>query len=50
MTQLDLAAKTGMDESAIQRLEKKRTSPTLNTLSRIATGLDISLIDFFCFK
>ena len=50
MTQLDLATKIGMEENAIQRLEKNRTSPTLKTLLRVARGLDVSPDDFFDFK
>ncbi len=47
MTQLDLSVKVQMEENAIQRLEKGRSSPTLKTLYRIAKGLDIEMWEFF---
>jgi transcriptional regulator with XRE-family HTH domain len=50
MTQLDLAVKSGMEENAVQRLEKARTSPTIKTLHKIAKGLDVEFIELFNFK
>nr|WP_321237235.1 helix-turn-helix transcriptional regulator [uncultured Psychroserpens sp.] len=43
MTQLDLSVKCGMEENAIQRLEKGRTSPTVKTLYKVAKGLGVEV-------
>tara|TARA_R110000787_G_scaffold285924_1_gene402732 strand:- start:93 stop:242 length:150 start_codon:yes stop_codon:yes gene_type:complete len=43
MTQFDLAVASGMEENALQRIEAGRTNPTLKTLYKIATALDIQL-------
>ncbi len=43
LTQLDLAAACGMDESAIGRLENGNTNPTLKTLVKLAKALDVSV-------
>jgi transcriptional regulator with XRE-family HTH domain len=45
LTQLDLAATCGFDESAIGRLENGNTNPTIKTLLKIAKSLDVKLID-----
>ena len=50
MTQFDLASKSDMEENALQRLERNRTSPTIKTLLKIARGLDMKPEDFFDFK
>ena len=50
MTQFDLASKSDMEENALQRLERNRTSPTVKTLLKIARGLGMSAEDFFDFK
>ena len=47
MTQLDLAIKSDMDESQVQRLETARSAPTLKTLYKILKGLGIEFRHFF---
>ncbi len=47
MTQLDLAIKSDLDESQVQRLETARSAPTLKTLYKVMKGLDIEFRDFF---
>lgn len=48
LTQLDLAAKSDMEESALQRIEAGRTNPTLKTLLKISNALeDVKLSQFF---
>ena len=39
MTQKELAEKTGIRQSNISRIESGSSSPTIETLSRIASGL-----------
>ena len=47
MTQKELAQKTGIRQSNISRIESGSTSPTVETLARIAAGLGKALkIDF----
>lgn len=47
MTQKELAEKTGIRQSNISRIESGFTSPTVETLARIAAGLGKQLkIDF----
>lgn len=47
MTQKELAQKTGIRQSNISRIESGSTSPTVETLARIAAGLGKELkIDF----
>lgn len=47
MTQKELAEKTGIRQSNISRIENGSSSPTIETLSRIAAGLGKQLkIDF----
>lgn len=47
MTQKELAEKTGIRQSNISRIESGSTSPTVETLARIAAGLGKQLkIDF----
>lgn len=47
MTQKELAEKTGIRQSNISRIENGSSSPTIETLSRIASGLGKRLkIDF----
>ena len=41
LTQAQLGARCGMADSAIRRYESGRGNPTINTLERIATALDI---------
>ena len=47
MTQKELAEKTGIRQSNISRIENGSSSPTIDTLARIAAGLGKQLkIDF----
>jgi len=39
MTQKELAEKTGIRQSNISRIESRASSPTIDTLARIAAGL-----------
>jgi len=49
MTQLDLAAKSNIDERQIQRLEATHTFPTLKTLFKVIHGLEMNFPEFFTF-
>ncbi|HKC69297.1 MAG TPA: helix-turn-helix transcriptional regulator [Bacteroidia bacterium] len=50
LTQLDLAAACGFEESSIGRLENGNTNPTIKTLLKIAKALDIKLTDLVKIK
>ena len=39
MTQKELAERTGIRQSNISRIESRASSPTIDTLARIAAGL-----------
>ena len=43
ITQTQLAAKTGIDQSDISRIENGDANPSLNTLKRLAAGMDMKL-------
>ena len=43
LTQTQLAAKTGIDQSDINRIESGDANPSLNTLKRLAAGMDMRL-------
>ncbi|HTB05823.1 MAG TPA: helix-turn-helix transcriptional regulator [Bacteroidia bacterium] len=43
LTQLDLAAMCGLEETAIGRLENGNTNPTIKTLLKLAKALDVKL-------
>lgn len=43
MTQKELAARTGIRQSNISRIESGASSPTVDTLARIAAGLGKTL-------
>jgi len=45
LTQVELAASVGIDDSSLRRIESGRTSPTLKTLYRLATALEVNVID-----
>ena len=49
MTQTDVADRCNMDKTSYQRVEKARTSPTLNTVILIARALEVNLLDLFDF-
>lgn len=44
MTQKELAEKTGIRQSNISRIESGASSPTVDTLARIAAGLGKKLV------
>ena len=50
LTQLDLAAACGFEESSIGRLENGNTNPTIKTLLKIAKALDVKLTDLVKIK
>ena len=43
LTQTQLAIKTGIDQSDISRIENGDANPSLNTLKRLAAGMDMRL-------
>ena len=43
MTQADLAARTGIDQADISRLENGSRNPSLNMLKKLASGLGMTL-------
>lgn len=43
MTQAELAESCSLTQSVIARLEKKKASPQLDTLMRVATALDCDI-------
>jgi len=45
LTQLDLAALCGFEESSIGRLENGKTNPTIKTLIKISNALEVKLVD-----
>ena len=50
MTQLVLSRKSSMRETALQRLESGRISPTVKTLQKVANGLNVHVIELFDFR
>lgn len=49
MTQLDLGIASDMEENAVQRIEAGRTNPTIKTLFKIITALDVDFKKLFDF-
>jgi len=49
MTQDDLAEASGLTVEAISRIERAQRAPRLDTLSKLATGLEVSLAEMFHF-
>lgn len=45
LTQKQLAARSGIGQAEISKIERGRKSPTLDTYSGLATTLDLSLAD-----
>ncbi len=43
----DLAEKVGCSESMLSKIENGKANPSLNTLSKIATTLEVDVRDFF---
>jgi transcriptional regulator with XRE-family HTH domain len=50
LTQLDLGAACGFEESSIGRLETGKTNPTIKTLLTIANALNVTLSDLVRLK
>ncbi len=50
LTQLDLAAECGMEESNIGRIENGNTNPTAKTLLKIAKALGVSFSELVRYK
>lgn len=47
LTQAALASTAGMEESALQRIEAGRTNPTIKTLYKVATALNVEIKELF---
>lgn len=45
LTQQELADKIGIDQKQISRIERKQTSPSLATVSRVARALGVDVTD-----
>ncbi len=50
LKQIDLAINCGIEDSALRRIEKGRTNPTIKTLLNIANNLDVEIKDLFDFE
>ncbi|QQO09080.1 helix-turn-helix domain-containing protein [Breznakiella homolactica] len=44
---LDVATKAGISHSYLYYIESKKKIPTITTLHKLATAMDIKMIDFF---
>ena len=47
MTQIELAAASGLNNTTIARIETGRTSPKASTILAIAQALDVDPVDYF---
>ncbi|WP_417591414.1 helix-turn-helix domain-containing protein [Owenweeksia hongkongensis] len=47
LTQVELAARLNIEDSALRRIEKGRTNPTIKSIYAISKELDINLIELF---
>lgn len=47
LSQEELADKCGIHRTYIGSIERGEKSPTLNTIEKIATGLNVQIIDLF---
>ena len=47
LTIANLSIKTGLSESLISRVEKGNVVPSINTLRKLARGLNVSITEFF---
>ena len=47
LSQEELADKCGIHRTYIGSIERGEKSPTLNTIEKIATGLNVKIIDLF---
>jgi DNA-binding XRE family transcriptional regulator len=45
LTQQQLAQRSGVGQAEISKIERGRSTPTLDTYSRLAAALDVSLAD-----
>lgn len=43
ITQCDLADRTGINQSIISRIERRKTKPSIGMLQRIAEGMEMDL-------
>lgn len=43
LTQIDLASSVGIEDSALRRIERGRTNPTVKTLLKIAEALEVEV-------
>ncbi|APG65870.1 hypothetical protein LPB136_11055 [Tenacibaculum todarodis] len=50
LTQFDLAIKSDMEENALQRIKTGRTNPTIKTLLKVASALNVELFQLFIFE
>ncbi len=50
LTQLDVAAATGMEANSLGRIENGRTNPTVRTLLKLAKALGVSLSELVKLK
>lgn len=50
LTQLDVAAATGMEANSLGRIENGRTNPTIKTLLKLAKAMGVSLSELVKFK
>ena len=49
LSQQDLAAKCNFEKSNMSRLEAGKVNPTLSTLEKVASALEINIIELFNF-
>lgn len=49
ISQQDLAAKCNFEKSNLSRLEAGKVNPTLSTLEKVASALEINIIELFNF-
>ena len=49
LTQLDVASRCNIEESAYRRVENAKSSPTLKTILLIARALNVSVLELFSF-
>ncbi|WP_291109799.1 helix-turn-helix domain-containing protein [Flavobacterium sp. UBA6195] len=49
LSQQDLAAKCNFEKSNMSRLEAGKVNPTISTLEKVASALEINIIELFNF-
>lgn len=49
LSQQDLAAKCNFEKSNMSRLEAGKVNPTLSTLEKVASAMEINIIELFNF-